>query len=269
MESGIIEPGQDGKHGSLTKLPGHWVLASLGKRVLRPGGMELTRWMLSRLALTDSDEIVELAPGIGATAREILTHKPKMYTAVDLDPGVIERLTKSLAAPNRSFVRASAQDTKLPDASATVAVGEAFLTMQTPRIKQAILAEVARLLRPGGRYGLHELGVVSSGPEKIETIRRELSQVIRVNASPLTLPEWKDLLHTHGLEITAERVRPMELLRMRRLFEDEGLWGGTKVVFNAIRNPEAAKRVLEMRRVFEKYADCLVAFSLVARKTVG
>ena len=25
------------------KMPGHWVLARLGKRVLRPGGMELTK----------------------------------------------------------------------------------------------------------------------------------------------------------------------------------------------------------------------------------
>ena len=30
------------------KMPGHWVLARLGKRVLRPGGMELTRLMLKR-----------------------------------------------------------------------------------------------------------------------------------------------------------------------------------------------------------------------------
>ena len=30
------------------KMPGHWVLARLGKRVLRPGGMELTRRMLAR-----------------------------------------------------------------------------------------------------------------------------------------------------------------------------------------------------------------------------
>ena len=28
---------------STDKLPGHWVLASAGKRVLRPGGLELTR----------------------------------------------------------------------------------------------------------------------------------------------------------------------------------------------------------------------------------
>ena len=28
------------------KMPGHWVLARLGKRVLRPGGMQLTRRLL-------------------------------------------------------------------------------------------------------------------------------------------------------------------------------------------------------------------------------
>ena len=38
------------------KMPGHWVLARLGKRVLRPGGMELTRRMLERLAIKPSDE---------------------------------------------------------------------------------------------------------------------------------------------------------------------------------------------------------------------
>jgi hypothetical protein len=37
------------------KMPGRWVLARLGKRVLRPGGMELTRRMLERLAIKPSE----------------------------------------------------------------------------------------------------------------------------------------------------------------------------------------------------------------------
>ena len=45
------------------KMPGHWVLARLGKRVLRPGGMELTRRMLKHLAIKPSDEVIEFAPG--------------------------------------------------------------------------------------------------------------------------------------------------------------------------------------------------------------
>ena len=43
---------------------GHWVLAKLGKRVLRPGGLELTRWMVSQLAIQPTDDIVEFAPGL-------------------------------------------------------------------------------------------------------------------------------------------------------------------------------------------------------------
>ena len=42
-------------HGSplddVHKMPGHWLLAKMGKRVLAPGGLELTRVMLDRLAI--------------------------------------------------------------------------------------------------------------------------------------------------------------------------------------------------------------------------
>ena len=48
-----------------TKMPGHWLLARLGKRVLRPGGRELTRQMLNGLCIKASDDVVEFAPGLG------------------------------------------------------------------------------------------------------------------------------------------------------------------------------------------------------------
>ena len=50
------------------KMPGHWLLAKMGKRVLRPGGLELTRRLLSELAVTAVDDVVEFAPGLGITA---------------------------------------------------------------------------------------------------------------------------------------------------------------------------------------------------------
>lgn len=67
------------------KMPGHWVLARLGKRVLRPGGMGLTRRMLTALRIQRADEVVEFAPGMGVTARLTLKLKPASYTAVDRD----------------------------------------------------------------------------------------------------------------------------------------------------------------------------------------
>ena len=41
---------------------GHWLLARLGKRVLRPGGAELTHKLLA-LADVPAGDVVELAPG--------------------------------------------------------------------------------------------------------------------------------------------------------------------------------------------------------------
>ena len=56
-------------------LPGHWLLARLGKWVLRPGGRELTERMLTDADLTGAD-VLELAPGLGKIARSILACKP-------------------------------------------------------------------------------------------------------------------------------------------------------------------------------------------------
>ena len=34
-------------------LAGHWLLAKVGKKVLRPGGLETTRWLIEQLPIRD------------------------------------------------------------------------------------------------------------------------------------------------------------------------------------------------------------------------
>jgi hypothetical protein len=68
-----------------SKMPGHWLLARLGKSVLRPGGLNLTRRMLESLAIQPSDAVVEFAPGLGVTARMTLDLHPAAYTAIEDD----------------------------------------------------------------------------------------------------------------------------------------------------------------------------------------
>jgi len=69
----------------IEKMPGHWLLARMGKRVLRPGGIELTRELLTALAIDAQNDVVEFAPGLGATARLTLASNPRSYTAVERD----------------------------------------------------------------------------------------------------------------------------------------------------------------------------------------
>lgn len=155
METAIkFEPENDLK---TEKMPGHWVLARLGKRVLRPGGMQLTRRMLEGLRIQHTDEVVEFAPGMGVTARLTLKLEPASYTAVERDQEAAKIVASYLTGARQECVVGNALDTGLPDQSATVVYGEAMLTMQTQETKRQIVREAYRLLKSGGRYGIHEM----------------------------------------------------------------------------------------------------------------
>lgn len=47
---------------------GHWLLSKMGKKVLRPGGKQLTIKLIKALNITHEDNVIEFAPGIGLTA---------------------------------------------------------------------------------------------------------------------------------------------------------------------------------------------------------
>src|SRR5687768_17362664 len=141
------------------KMPGHWVLARMGKRVLRPGGMELTRRMLAALDIGESDDVVEFAPGMGLTARLTLANEPASYTAVERDETAAGIVRGYLNGASRHCVLGNACETGLPGGSGTVVYGEARLTMQTEEMKRQIVLVAARLLRPGGRYAIHEMSL--------------------------------------------------------------------------------------------------------------
>lgn len=247
--------------------PGHWLLARLGKRVLRPGGAELTTRMLDQAGLPGAD-VVELAPGLGRTASEIVQTDPASYVGVERDEDAA-RIVEGVVAPWRGrCVNADASDTGLADQSADVVVGEAMLTMQSERGKQAIVSEAARMLRPGGRYVIHELALVPDGidPEIATELRKDLARAIKVNARPLTEAEWRSILTEAGLVVDWVGTAPMALLQMRRNLKDEGPRRTLRIVRNVLRDGDARRRVLAMRATFTKYGDSLAGIAIVAHK---
>src|SRR5438132_12872762 len=83
------------------KMPGHWLLARLGKRVLRPGGRQLTNRMIEALNICSSDAVIEFAPGLGATARLTLKRKPACYTAAERDEDAAAMVQGFLQGPEQ------------------------------------------------------------------------------------------------------------------------------------------------------------------------
>jgi SAM-dependent methyltransferase len=253
---------------AVEKMPGHWLLARMGKRVLRPGGLELTRQLLAALAIDSRDDVIEFAPGLGVTARMTLTHRPHSYTAVERDRAAAATVASYLTPPDQECVVGTAEATGLAADSASVVYGEAMLSMQPASTKSRIIAEAARLLRPGGRYGIHELCLTPDDVDEStrDAIQHDLSDEIHVGVRPLTAREWRELLEAAGLTIVAKHTAPMHLLEPVRLVKDEGLLRALRFAWNVLTHAAARRRVLTMRRVFRKYGRHLAAITLVATK---
>ena len=186
---------------SMNSIQGHWALAKMGKKVLRPGGKELTNKMINKLGIITSDEVVEFAPGLGFTANIALNHRPKTAAI----------LQKKINGHGRKILVGNAAQTTLNDSSADKLYGEAMLTMQSDKDKRKIMQEAARLLRKDGLYGIHEIALI---PDDIaddlkDNIRRGMSRAINVNVRPLTTNEWKQMLQEEGFEIVWVDTNPI------------------------------------------------------------
>ena len=173
-----------------------------------------------------------------------------------------------IVAGHGRTVVADAAATTLPDACADVVVGEAMLSMQADRSKEAVIAEATRLLRPGGRYAVHELALGPDAvPDVVETeVRQGLARAVRHNTRPLPVARWRALLEAHGLVVDHVDTAPMALLEPRRILADEGLVGTLRFARNLLTQPDARRRVIAMRRTFRTHRAHLIAVAITTHR---
>lgn len=252
----------------IAKAQGHWILAKMGKRVLRPGGKELTKKLINGLNIKEDDHVVEFAPGIGFTAKLCLENKPQKYIGIDADAQVVKNLNAKLKTNSYQFMHANAAETSLSASSVSKVYGEAMLTMHADHRKAEIINEAYRILKKGGLYAIHELGLVHNELDEDfkAQIQKDLAKSIRVNARPLTETEWSNLLINHGFKIKSIVTNPMHLLEYSRIIDDEGFFRSLKIGFNILRNGKARKRILEMQKIFRKYDNHMNAIVIIAEK---
>lgn len=257
---------------SVERMPAHWLMARLGKRVLRPGGVETTRWLLETARVTTEDHVVEFAPGLATTAIEILRCGPKSYVGVERDASArafTEHKLSWRAVPSVKIIHGDAANvSSLRDSVGSLVIGEAMLSMQPHDKKLAIIAEAHRLLAPGGRYGIHELAVTPDdiNRTRLTEIQNELGKFIHVGVRIGTVSEWVQWVSGCGFVVEHTKLAPMRLLEPDRMLRDEGYLGTAKFLFNVIRTPGARRRLSRLRNVFRKYQSNLCAVALVARR---
>jgi hypothetical protein len=142
-----------------------------------------------------------------------------------------------------------------------------MLSMQTASNKRAIMNEAFRLLRPGGRFLIHELAVASDTVHAtaLARIQEDLSSVLHVGVRVGTVLDWTHWLAGAGFSIEQTTTTPMRLLECDQMIRDEGLLGTLRFVFNAGCMRGAPRRLRAIRRVFRTHQHHLCAVGIIAR----
>lgn len=224
--------------------------------------------MIEGLNISPNDDVVEFAPGLGFTAGITLSKNPKSYTGVELNEEAAGILKNRLKGKDFKIIIGNAAESTLESNSVDKVYGEAMLTMHADHRKSEIIREAYRILKPGGFYGIHELGLTPNeiSTEKKAEIQKELALAIKVNARPLTVSEWAELLEKEGFSVVKVQTNPMHLLEPKRMIDDEGFFRTLKIFFNIMTNPAARKRIFAMRKVFRDNAQNLNAVAIIAQK---
>jgi SAM-dependent methyltransferase len=97
-------------------------------------------------------DVLELGPGPGRTTEQLLARAPRL-TALELDGGAARALRARLADPRLAVLEGDATAMPFPDGSFDAVVCLTMLHhLPDAAAQDRLLAEAARVLRPGGRF---------------------------------------------------------------------------------------------------------------------
>ncbi len=186
---------------------------------LHPGGPAATRQVLELAHLCRGELLLDVASGSGTSA--LLAASEFGADAVGVEYGeaaVLEAREEARRAglgERVSFVRGDAEALPLDDASVDLVLCECSLC--TFPDKQRAVAEIRRVLRPGGRLALADV-VVEPGSLPPQ-LRGALGAAACV-AEALSLAGYEDLLGEAGLTVTATDGRERDAAHFARGIEE-------------------------------------------------
>ena len=199
-----------------------------------PGGLRLTRRLLDTIGVRPGDRLADVASGIGTTSLLAAKEYDAYVDGVDLSAVNVTLATGAARSSGLSdrarFHLGDAEALPLPDADFDAVVCECALCTFPDKVTAA--AEMARVLRPGGRVGLTDL---TADPDRLPPELTGIAAWVACIADARPVEDYLSILTGVGLRITTvehhttaleEMVRQvaarLELVRMtspRRLEE--------------------------------------------------
>ena len=166
-----------------------------------PGGAALTRRLADAMELRALDRVLDAAAGVGTTA--LLLARERGVDVIGVDLGEVQvarargRARRFGLADRVAFEVGDAERLPLGDGSVDAIVCECALC--TFPDKAAAAAELARVLRPGGRLGITDVWL---DPERLDRELRGLAGRVACLADARPIAEITDTVSRAGLSVT-------------------------------------------------------------------
>jgi cyclopropane fatty-acyl-phospholipid synthase-like methyltransferase len=246
--------------------PGHEVLAAAGKKMLRPGGKLATKQLFEWANFQPGETVLELAASFGYSSIALAEGFGVKVVGVEKNPESVARARANVAAAGLSdgveIVEGDIFHLDRISQQFDWVLAEAILTMQSPSGKAKIVSGICDRLKPRGKFLSHEL-LVKNGESEIH---KALSEVIRVNSTPLSESGWIAVYQNAGLQVEKCQAGAMGLLNLPRMLQDEGFVGTVRILWNILSRSHIRDRILAMRRVFQHYQQDLGYILISAKK---
>ena len=194
-------------------------LRALGKEEIKPGGGYATKTAVTRLELRSNEHLLLIGPGAANTA--IYVAMTSRVEAVALVADESQRalcddvqLSRHLSQP-----LGSPENMPLDNARFDAALIESTLADLEPARQAAVLREVARVLKPGGRVALHELAWRQAPTPEISSRLRE---IWGAPVYPHVVRGWWDLLESAGFSSVNAELAVISYFTRKGMETDEG-----------------------------------------------
>ncbi|MCC6575658.1 MAG: methyltransferase domain-containing protein [Planctomycetes bacterium] len=177
------------------ELPLPAFLKAIGKIETKPGGGYATRKAIDKLAITHLDKLLVIGPDAAAQAFHMAMTTRSNVTAL------VSNLAEALPADDAALARSCRFDVgsveKLPQEAGafTAVLCEATLSYLPRERQAAALGELARVLQPRGRLGLHEICWRQPPTPELE---KSLREVWCGEVHPHVTRGWWDALEAAG-----------------------------------------------------------------------
>ena len=236
----------------------------LGIEILHPGGLEITRELVELCHINRDSFVLDVACGTGETACFLVETYGCRVIGVDISSYMVSKAEGKARQRGLDikFVRGDAHNLPFPDNYFDIVISECTVCLLD---KEKAMREMARVAKPGGYIGIHDVCWKENTPEEV---REKL--LLLEGEDPETLNGWRRLFEKAGLI----DVIALDKSHLMRSWTDEikrriGLLGQLKIfaVVAVKWGYRGLRNIIESSKIFE--SEYIGYSIIVGRKPYG